>query len=491
MMAIVSRRLWPALGTSHERLHQHERRATLDQMGVMQDLALEGFGRHSFRDFRAARRIHSRLVSVKPRAARWATMPSARSSIMLHADLNSENPLVPAPDPRPSLAVPDDDPHIWLEDVEGEGALAWVESQNAKTLHRFGDARFAADRDVLTTILDRPDNIPFVRRRGRHVYNFWRDAANPRGLWRRTTLDDFRADAPTWEVLPDLDALAAAEGEDWLWAGASTLPGVHDRAVLRLSRGGGDAVVLREFDIPARAFIADGFVASEAKGGVAWLDRDTLLLSSALGGGSMATRSGYPRTVRLWHRGTDPHEARVVFEVDPEHMVAWGDVDRSGGAERVWFADRAGFFETTVWLGDRDGPTTRLELPADAQFEWHRDWLAVKPRTPWTVGGVTHPTDTVLGIAFSAFLAGDRRFTPLFAPADRRVLRYFFWSGGRLVLAILDDLRPEFETLTPSASAGRGRLSKGCRRSARRSFGRSTSRRTSRPASCWRTCRTR
>jgi prolyl oligopeptidase len=376
----------------------------------------------------------------------------ASLSLVLRGDLNSENPPVPAPDPRPTLAAPDDDPYIWLEDVEGEGALVWIESQNAKTLRCFGDARFAADRDALTTIFDRPDNIPFVRRRGRHVYNFWRDAANPRGLWRRTTLGDFRADGPTWEVLLDLDALGAAEGEDWVWAGASTLPGVHDRSVLRLSRGGGDAVVLREFDVPARAFIADGFVASEAKGGVVWLDRDTLFLSSALGSGSMATRSGYARTVRLWRRGADPREARVVFEVDPGHMVAWGDVDRSGGAERVWFADRVGFFEANVWLGNRDGPTARVDLPADAQFEWHRDWLAVKPRTPWTVGGVTHPPDTVLGIAFSAFLAGDRRFTPLFAPADRRVLRYFFWSGGRLVLAILDDLRPAFETLTPSAA---------------------------------------
>ena len=363
-----------------------------------------------------------------------------------------------SPDPRPTLEAPDDDPYLWLEEIDGKGALAWVETQNAATLTRFGDQRFAADRDALAAIFDRPDNIPLIARRGARVFNFWKDAAHPRGLWRATTLDSYRREPPEWGILLDLDALAAKEGEDWTWSGAATIHGTHDRAMLMLSRGGADAVVLREFDLPARDFVPEGFTLPEAKGGAAWLDLDTLLLSSASGEG-MTTSSGYARTVRLWRRGTDPLAATVIFETQAHHMAVGAGVDRESAEERLEFVDRIGFFDAVVWIGDRTGPKTRIDVPTDASVEWHRGWLAVKRRTPWTVGGETHPPDTVLGISFAAFLAGDRRFTKLFEPAERRALQGFFWSGGRLVLSILDDLKPVFEVLTPSdASWSRDRI---------------------------------
>jgi len=363
-----------------------------------------------------------------------------------------------SPDPRPTLEAPDDDPYLWLEEIDGKGALAWVETQNAATLTRFGDQRFAADRDALAAIFDRPDNIPLIARRGARVFNFWKDAAHPRGLWRATTLDSYRREPPEWGILLDLDALAAKEGEDWTWSGAATIHGTHDRAMLMLSRGGADAVVLREFDLPARDFVPEGFTLPEAKGGAAWLDRDTLLLSSASGEG-MTTSSGYARTVRLWRRGTDPLAATVIFETQAHHMAVGAGVDRESAEERLEFVDRIGFFDAVVWIGDRTGPKTRIDVPTDASVEWHRGWLAVKRRTPWTVGGETHPPDTVLGISLAAFLAGDRRFTKLFEPAERRALQGFFWSGGRLVLSILDDLKPVFEVLTPSdASWSRDRI---------------------------------
>jgi len=199
--------------------------------------------------------------------------------------------ILPNPDPRPTVEAPDDDPYLWLEEIDGERAVAWVETQNAATLARFGDGRFVADRDTLTAIYDRPDNIPVIARRGPRVFNFWKDAAHPRGLWRATTLGSYRSERPEWDILLDLDALAAREGEDWTWSGAATIRGAHDRAILMLSRGGADAVVLREFDLISRGFVFGGFALPEAKGGAAWADRDTLLLSSALGE-DMATGFG-------------------------------------------------------------------------------------------------------------------------------------------------------------------------------------------------------
>src|SRR3984893_17477867 len=254
-------------------------------------------------------------------------------------------------DTRPTLAAPDDDPYLWLEKIDGERALAWVEAQNAATLRRFGDARFAADRDTLGAIFDRPDNIPLIARRGTRVFNFWKDAAHPRGLWRATTLNSYRSQQPEWDILLDLDALASLEREDWTWSGASTIPGNHDRAILMLSRGGADAVVLREFDLPSHDFVAGGFTLPEAKGGAAWLDSDTLLLFSALGEG-MATHSGYARTVRLWRRETDPLAAPVIFETRPECMGVSADVDREAADERIEFVERIGFFGLAVWVRD-------------------------------------------------------------------------------------------------------------------------------------------
>jgi prolyl oligopeptidase len=352
-------------------------------------------------------------------------------------------------DPRPTIEAPDDDPYLWLEEIDGGRALAWVEAQNAATLARFGDRRFEADRDTLAAIYDRPDNIPVIARRGAKVFNFWKDAEHPRGLWRATSLDSFRGAQPDWDIFLDLDALAVKEGEDWTWSGASTIPGSHDRAMLMLSRGGADAVVLREFDLAARDFVSGGFALPEAKGGAVWLDRDTLLLSSALGA-DMATSSGYARTVRLWRRGADPLTAPIIFETSADQMAVWADLDRETGEELLVFVERLGFFDAIVWIGDRSGPKTRIDLPTDAWVTWHRGWLAVRRRTAWTLGDETYPPDTVLGISFSAFLAGDRRFTKLFEPAERRALQGFFWSGGRLHLSILDDLKPVFEALTPS-----------------------------------------
>jgi prolyl oligopeptidase len=328
-------------------------------------------------------------------------------------------------------------------------ALAFVERQSRLTLQKFGDAGFAGDRDTLTAIYDRPDNIPYVTRRGAFVYNVWKDANNPRGLWRRTTLEKFREPNPAWETILDLDKLAAEENEDWLLAWAQALP-ASGRRIVSLSRGGSDAAVLREFDIDTKAFVTDGFVLPEAKGGAQWFDADTLLLSSAYGEG-MATASGYARAVRLWRRGTDVDAAPVIFETAADNMAAYCDIDRTGAGLRVWFVERLDFFNSRIWLGDENGARSKLDLPTDIWMEAHQDWMVVKLRTAWSAGGQAYAPDTVLGISLSAFLAGDRNFTVVFEPGPRRALQGFFWGAGRLVLPILDELRPVFDVWTPAA----------------------------------------
>jgi prolyl oligopeptidase len=354
-------------------------------------------------------------------------------------------------DDRPTLAAPDDDPYLWLEEIEGARALDFVAAQNRRTLDKFGGAQFSADRDTLESIYDRPDNIPMVTRRGRYLYNLWKDAAHPRGLWRRTTLNSFRTQNPDWEILLDIDKLAADEREDWLLNWTSSRPGEHPQTILSLSRGGSDAATLREFDLDRKAFVTDGFVLPEAKGGAAWFDADTLLLHSAFGEGK-ATTSGYARTVRLWRRGEPVERAQVILQVPADSMWVYCDVDLTGEHPRVWFIEAVDFFNYNIWLGDHTSAKVKFDLPTDIWMNAHADWIAVKPRSPWTVGGKTHAPDSVIGIPLSAFLAGNRDFKLVFEPGPRRALQGWFWSAGKLVLSILDELKPVFEICTPSAA---------------------------------------
>ncbi len=347
-------------------------------------------------------------------------------------------------DARPSLSAPDDDPFLWLEEVDGARATAWADAQTEATRARLGGARFEADRDALRQLLDRPDNLPVPARRGNLLYNFWRDAANPKGVWRRTTLASYREAKPDWDILLDLDALAEAEGEDWVWGGSATLPPAHRRAIVKLSRGGSDAVALREFDLEGRAFVEDGFKLPEGKSGAVWLDEDTLLLSTAL---DAPTRSGYASTVRVWRRGTAWDAEAPAFQIDRAHMAASGGFDRETG--RLVFAERTGFFDVNVWLGDRAGPRQRIELPSDAASVWNRAWLAASARTAWRAGEREVRPDEVVVIGLDDFLAGGRGFKTVFEPGPRRSLQEFFWCAGFLVLSLLDELRPSYLALAP------------------------------------------
>lgn len=343
----------------------------------------------------------------------------------------------------PNLAEPDNDPRLWLEEIEGHDALAWVEAQNARTLVRYADAGFAADRDALAAIYDRPDNIPFITRRGRFGYNFWKDASNPRGKWRRTTLASYKNDNPDWEVLLDLDMLAIAEGEDWIWRSARFLSSESHSVILSLSRGGSDATILREFEPESQRFVDDGFNLPEAKQSFVWWDESTLLVTSTLGE-NQSTTSGYARSVRLWKRGTDFKTAQSLFEVPVDHMHAYAMVDRSAPEPRILFEDQQAFFETVVHVGDITGPRQKVALPSDAWWRINRDFIAIKPRTAWVVDGITYPPDTLCGARFSDILHGRLRLEVLFEPGDRRSLKGFFWAGKTLIVSILDNLRPTF-----------------------------------------------
>ncbi|ANN16458.1 prolyl oligopeptidase [Amycolatopsis orientalis] len=343
----------------------------------------------------------------------------------------------------------DEDPYLWLEDVTGEEALDWVRARNAEALAELaGGERFTGIRDEVREVLDADDRIPYVRRRGGHLYNFWQDSANPRGLWRRTTLEQYRLDAPEWELLLDVDALAEADGENWVWQGAAVLrPGYH-RALIELSRGGADATVVREFDLDERRFVEDGFFVPEAKTRIGWIDFDRVYIGTDFGPGTL-TSSGYPRLAKEWRRGTPLEEATVVFEGKPDDVSVSAHHDPTEGYERDFVYRSIDFYRTERYLRTPGG-LERIEVPEDAQTSSHREWLLIRLRSDWTVDGTTYPSGTLLASGFDAFMAGERTFTTLFTPDAHTSLEYWVWTHNHLLLSTLSDVRTELRVLTPS-----------------------------------------
>ena len=346
----------------------------------------------------------------------------------------------------PTLDRPDDDPFLALEEIDGARALGWVKAQNDRTRARFSDRVHKTDAAALLAIMDQPDRIAHVRRRGGWLYNFWKDEKNPRGLIRKTTLESYRSDEPTWEIELDIDALARAENEDWIFGGTITLPHWHDRAILKFSRGGSDATVLREFDRSTRTFASDGFVLPEAKSDAAWFDRDTLVLASAYGGPEFLTESGYARTVRVWRRGEAPETAAVIYDGDAKHSWVGCGIDHADPARpQLFISDGVDFFNTENYLSDLNGNLRKIAVPSDSWFAAAGDVMAVKPRTTQTRDGVTFEADTLMVGSLAAFMAGQPQLTTVFRPADRQALQYFDFVADKVLVHFKDNLKPRFQ----------------------------------------------
>jgi prolyl oligopeptidase len=332
-----------------------------------------------------------------------------------------------------------EDRYLWLEDVTGEKALEWARARNAESAAVLETGDFASLEKRILDILDSDARIPYVQKLGPWYYNFWRDAKNPRGLWRRTTLEEYRREHPAWETVIDIDALGKAEDVNWVWHGADCLKPEYKRCLLSLSRGGADASVVREFDLEAKAFVKDGFSLPEAKSSAGWLDADTLYVGTNFGPGSM-TDSGYPRMAKVWKRGTPLAQAPTLFEGKAGDMSVGAFRDHTKGFERD-FVHRAITFYTNEMFLRRDGKLVKIDKPDSANAFVHRDLLLVELRDDWTAGGRTYPAGALLASDFEGFLKGERRFDLLFEPTERKSLAGFSPTLGYVLVNELDNVK--------------------------------------------------
>jgi prolyl oligopeptidase len=336
------------------------------------------------------------------------------------------------------------DPYTWLEDVHGERALNWVRERNAVTLKELQSRPdYTPTRERLLAVLNDKQRIPYVARRGDWLYNFWQDAQNQRGLWRRTTLAEYRKSAPAWDVLLDIDALGKQEKENWVWGGAQCLGPDYRRCLVSLSRGGADAKVVREFDTVSRRFIDDGFVLPEAKSELDWIDDNTVFVATDFGPGSL-TDSGYPRIVKRWKRGQPLQGAVTVFEAKAQDVSVFTTVDRTPGFERIVVGRAIDFYNSEQFLL-QDGKLVKVDVPSDAQPSFWREHVLLGLRSDMKVGNQTFAHGALLTMRADAFLQGKREWQPLFTPTPTRSLSSFVETRDAIVLDILDNVASKLQ----------------------------------------------
>lgn len=340
---------------------------------------------------------------------------------------------------------PEQDPYIFLEQARSDEALAWVAEENTRTLAAFeADPRFAQLKAEALAIFDSEDRIPFVSFRPDGLYNFWQDRANPKGVLRRTTLESYQSASPTWEVVLDIDALAKAEGKEWVYQGSTCLPPALNRCMIALSDGGEDATILREFDTTTKQFVEGGFVLDKkSQGGVQWIDENTLLVGRDFGPGTL-TDSEYPFTSRVWSRGTSIDDAPEIFRGEASDVSSGVSLLRdSSGTIQARVAYRGVSFHERLYFVEQNGEWVQLDLPKKAApygiVDGH---ILLSTDVDWTVDGQTFVADSLIAVEIEAFRADPNgaKKTLVWTPGERQTKQGGAVTGKALYVALLDNV---------------------------------------------------
>ena len=347
----------------------------------------------------------------------------------------------------------------WLEEVEGERALDFARSMNERTLDRLqSDPRYDVLYERALEVLNSADRIPYVGVRGGELWNFWRDAENTHGLWRKTSAESYATDSPQWEVVLDLDALADVEDKNWVWRGANCLAPDYKRCLVTLSDGGSDAAVTREWDMESRSFVEDGFYIPETKGSAAWIDADTLLVATALDPAE-ATQSGYPFVVKRWERGTPLEGAPEVIRGEESNVGVWPSrFETEDGTSYMLATQAESFFESVYWyLPDgASAEPVRLPLPRKVSpralfqgqlvFSIEQDWTPVG-------GGTAYSAGAVLSFDMAEFAETGElpALEEVFVPNERQAIGSMGGTASNLFMVITDNVVGRLLALTHGA----------------------------------------
>ncbi|MBS2019025.1 MAG: S9 family peptidase [Deltaproteobacteria bacterium] len=336
-----------------------------------------------------------------------------------------------------------------MEDVSGEKAISFARAHNQISEGELTSAPgFRALEQRLFAIYSSKERIPSPRIANGAVRNFWTDADHPRGLWRQTTLAEFKKKDPAWTLLLDIDALGKSEKESWVFHGSQCLYPQRTKCLVRLSKGGGDAEVVREFDVTKKAFVTGGFSLPEAKSHVYWKDENTLYVATDFGPGTK-TNAGYPRVVKEWKRGTPLTEAKQIFEVKETDVTGTCQREHDHGRVRDVCVRSIDFEHYEMFLFDA-GKLVKVDKPDDADADTWDDELFLRLRSEWTTGTppVTYKKGALLAAKLDEFMKGERKFQVVFDPTPRSSLQEFVGTKSFLLVNALVDVKNELGLLT-------------------------------------------
>jgi prolyl oligopeptidase len=336
-----------------------------------------------------------------------------------------------------------EDPYQWLEDVDGMKALEFVHSNNKSTLAVLTQQKEYQDiYNKSLAIINATDRIAMPSIYGKYIYNFWQDKLHVRGIWRRATSASYTTGKPIWETLVDLDALSKKDNIKWVFKGAEGLYPKFDRFIVKLSKGGGDAVVIKEYDAIAKKFISNGFELPESKCNVSYLDMNTLIVGTDFGQGSM-TNSGYPRLVKLWKRGTPLSSAKNIFEGDATDVSDNGSVLRDGDKSYLTLVKSETFYSSKVFVYQNDN-LIPLPIPEDADIQGIlNDQLILDLKSDWMVDGQIFKQGAAVSVTFSILLEGKKDIHLIYEPDDFSSLDAITQTKNFLLFNILNNVKSE------------------------------------------------
>ncbi|RXZ44480.1 prolyl oligopeptidase family serine peptidase [Crenobacter cavernae] len=343
------------------------------------------------------------------------------------------------------------DPYLWLEDLEGDEAAAWVAGQNARTqAHLDADPRFSGVAGAVLANLRDTRQIPFFTEYQGWLYNFHQDAEHPRGVYRRTTLDGYRGTAPDWQIVLDIDTLAAAEGEDWYLDGVSHYTLSPEHCLVHLTRGGQDATVSREYHLGRREFVDGGFAFPEGKNHVTWRTLDEAFVCPAWHDEQL-TRAGYPREVWLARRGEPWSMARRVLQLPEDAMMAIAWRFLGDGVKPIDIVEASdGFYSKQYYLLNPDDSLSPLPLPPKADIEGYlADSFIVRLAEPWTWGDTEHAAGSLLAVPRATLIAGHGPIETLLAPTSRQSVSGIETTRRFVVVNLLDEVQSRLVAFEP------------------------------------------
>jgi prolyl oligopeptidase len=333
-----------------------------------------------------------------------------------------------------------EDKYLWLEEVDGEMALEFVNTLNKATVEKLSAEKdYQAIYDKSLEIYNSIERIAYPTIQGNYVYNFWKDKDHVRGIWRRSPLDSYTSGQPVWETLLDIDELSKKDDIKWVYKGSSGLYPDYNRFLVQLSNGGGDAVIIKEFDVNKKQFIEDGFYIDESKGVASYVDENTLLVATDFGEGTMTT-SGYPRQVKLWKRGTSLKDAQLIYEGESTDVGTWGGVLRDGSKTYTIVFQRPSFFSSRlfVWMNNK---IIKLDIPDDASpSSILNNQAIIQLKSDWTINSTTYKTGTLLSLNFTELLKGHKDIQVIIEPDEFSSIAEVSTTKNKLLINLLTNV---------------------------------------------------